>query len=99
MITPDGAVHDRLSVVNRLRASRGSSGPDFSIEIVGLRAVWQRDDTVLLEFIEQQYRDGRITQRRSTGLLTGQPSAPRGVAASVESGVSRSNGLAAFLAR
>ncbi len=79
MVTPDGRVHDRAAVVDRLRAAKGSADPDFSIDILQPTAVWQTGDAVLLEFVEQQYRGGATTSRRSTGLFTDQPAAPNGV--------------------
>lgn len=80
MVTPDGGIHDRRAVIERLRAARGSAPSDFTIDIVQLCVVWKSDDAVLLEFVEQQYRDGRTTSRHSTGLFTHEPAAPRGVA-------------------
>ena len=79
MVTPDGEVHDRTAVVERLRSAHGSFGPDFVIEIVDPRATWQSNAAVLLEFIERQYRSGQTTSRRSCGLFTDEPTAPRGV--------------------
>lgn len=79
MVTPDGEAHDRAAVVERLRSAQGSAGTDFVIEIVEPRAAWQSSDAVLLEFIERQYRNGRTTSRRSSGLFTEEPAAPRGV--------------------
>ena len=79
MITPDGAVHERAAVMERLRKARGSTAADFTIEILQPHVAWQAGDAVLLEFIERQYREGRRTSRRSTGLFTEEPGAPRGV--------------------
>jgi hypothetical protein len=79
MVTPDGAVHARAAVVDRLRAARASTGVDFAIEIAEPRLAWLRDDAVLLEYIERQHRDGQATARRATGLFTAAESAPGGV--------------------
>jgi hypothetical protein len=79
MVTPEGAVHDRAAVVERLRAARGRFPPDFSIEVIDPAPIWSADGAVLLEYVEQQYRDRRSTRRRSTALFTSEPSAPRGV--------------------
>jgi hypothetical protein len=79
MVTPDGRVHNRAAVIERLRSARASAAADFAIEILEPRAAWQSRDAVLLEFIERQYRDGRVTSRRSSGLFTEEPTAPRGV--------------------
>ena len=65
--------------MTRLLAARGSTSPDFTIETLDARAVWQAGDAALLEYVEQQYRDGRTTRRQSTALFTLAPSAPRGV--------------------
>ena len=79
MVTPDGEVHDRASVIARLRSARDSAPADFAIEILQPHVAWRSDDAVLLEFIERQYRDGRIDRRRSTGLFTEEPAAPHGI--------------------
>jgi hypothetical protein len=79
MITPDGHGHDRAAVVARLRSARDSAPGDFAIEILQPHVAWRSDDAVLLEFIERQYRGGRIDSRRSTGLFTEEPAAPSGV--------------------
>jgi hypothetical protein len=79
MVTPDGAVHARAAVVDRLRAARATTGGDFAIEITELRLAWRNDDVVLLEYVERQRRDGQATARRATGLFTEAESAPGGV--------------------
>jgi len=79
MITPDGAVHGRAAVVARLSAARASAPADFAIEIVAPGVAWQSANAVLLEYVERQYRDGRTSLRRSSGLFTGETAAPRGV--------------------
>jgi len=79
MVTPDGAVHERAAVVARLRAARASAPADFTIAIVEPRVAWQTADAVLLEYVERQYRDGRTSMRRASGLFTGETAAPRGV--------------------
>ena len=80
MVTPDGGLHDRAAVIDRIRSARSSAAADFAIEILQPAIAWQSDNAVLLEFIEQQYRDGRSFSRRSTALFTDQPDAPNGVA-------------------
>jgi hypothetical protein len=80
MVTPDGRMHDRAAVLDRIRAARGSTASDFAIEILQPSIAWQSDNAVLLEFIEQQYRDGRSFSRCSAALFTDQPGAPNGVA-------------------
>ena len=77
MITPSGDRHDRKTIVDRLRQARGSARGAFAIAIREPRTVWLRDDAILVEYIEQQSRDGRTTRRRSTALLTPDQTAPR----------------------
>ena len=79
LINPDGTIHDRVSILERLRAARGSASPDFLIEVLQPRVVWQSADAALLEYVERQYRDGRTTIRQSTGLFTPSWAAPHGV--------------------
>ena len=79
MVTPEGEMHLRAEVIERIRSMRASVGSDFRIQILQPSVVWQRDDAVLLEYIEQQYRDGRETNRRSTVLFIDEPTAPCGV--------------------
>jgi hypothetical protein len=79
MVDPDGGVHDRAAVLGRLRAARGSAPADFSIDILEPRAVWASADAALLEYVERQYRDGRMSSRRSTALFTADATAPRQV--------------------
>jgi len=79
MVSPDGMVNDRAAVLQRLRQARGSQPPDFAIAISGLAPLWQQGDAILLAYVEEQYRSGSTTRRRSTALFTAEPSAPRGV--------------------
>lgn len=79
MVTPDGAIHARAAVLERLRSLRATAPASFSIEILEPRIVWQSGDAVLLEFVEQQYRDGMMVSRRSTGLFLPGRAAPLGV--------------------
>jgi hypothetical protein len=79
MISPDGMANDRAAVLQRLRQARGSQPPDFAIAISGLAPLWQQGDAILLAYVEEQYRSGSPTRRRSTALFTAEPSAPRGV--------------------
>jgi hypothetical protein len=79
MISPDGKMDEREAVLTWIRDARGSRGPDFTIVALDPRAIWASDAAVLLEYTEQQYRDGRTTRRRSTALFLASPAAPRGV--------------------
>ena len=79
MVSPDGMVNDRAAVLQRLRQARNSQPDDFSIVISAIEPLWQERDAILLGYVEEQYRSGSTTRRRSTALFTAEPSAPRGV--------------------
>jgi hypothetical protein len=79
MVTPEGKLHGRDAIVAMLRDARGALSPGFAITILDPHPVWTDGDAVLLGYVEQQYRDGRVTRRRSTALFTRDASAPRGV--------------------
>jgi hypothetical protein len=79
MVSPDGMVHGRAAVLQRLRQARNSQPPDFAIVISGIEPLWRQSDAVLLGYVEQQYRSGSVTRRRSTALFTAEPAAPHGV--------------------
>ncbi len=79
-IAPDGSIADRDATLAMLRGARGTAPADFAIAILAPRPVWRAEAAVLLEFVEQQYRGGETSERRSTALLTPEPSAPRGIA-------------------
>lgn len=79
LINPNGSTDDRRSIIERLRAARGSVPAGFTIEVLQPRVVWQSADAVLLEYVEHQYRGGKTTDRLSTALFTPEPQAPNGV--------------------
>jgi hypothetical protein len=79
MVTPEGSIHQRAEVIARIRAGRASAGGGFRIQILQSSVVWQRDDAVLLEYIERQYRERQETNRQSTALFTNATAAPGGV--------------------
>ena len=79
MVTPDGLALDRPAVIASIRAAKGKRPTDFAIHILEPRPFLEAGEGVLLEFIEQQYRGGEITARRSTALFTSEDAAPRGV--------------------
>src|SRR5262249_983969 len=60
MVTPDGMVNDRASVVERLRRARRSQSADFSIVISCIEPAWQRGNAILLGYVEEQYRSGSV---------------------------------------
>jgi hypothetical protein len=77
MIAPDGARLDRTAALAALKAA--SAGADFRILIKDVRPIWEAGDSVLLQYVEEQYRDRRTTWRVSTALLTAEAQAPCGV--------------------
>jgi len=79
MVAPDGIVSDRAAVVQRLRQARNSQPADFAIIISAVEPLWQQGDAILLAYVEEQYRSGSTTRRRSTALFTADAAAPRGV--------------------
>lgn len=79
MIAPSGRVEDREAVVAWIKGARGTAPSDFKIVALDPSAIWTREGAVLLEYTEQQYRDGKTTRRRSTALFLAAPSAPCGV--------------------
>ena len=79
MVTPDGKALDRAAVISAIGDAKGSRGADFAITVLAPRALYETAEVVLLEFIEEQYREGGITRRLSTALFTPEERAPRGV--------------------
>lgn len=79
MIGPDGVTHHRDAVIERLRQARGVYPAEFRIQVIDPRSVWAREDAVLLEYTEQQYRAGGSDARRSTALFIASAGATRGV--------------------
>lgn len=86
-IAPDGQVHARDPLLQRLAAARGCRPEGFIIEIDDIRPIWQSDTSVLLEYVEKQYcretsKLGVVsgeTRRRSTAFFTLSTMAPQGV--------------------
>ena len=77
MVTPDGRSLDRDAILIGLKATRAAS--DFRIAIQNLRVLRDDGDSALLQYVEQQYRDGRTTRRLSAALFTAETKAPCGV--------------------
>jgi hypothetical protein len=77
MITPDGLLVDRTMVLDRLTAMRAPS--DFLIRISDLGLVADFGDSVLLRYIEEQYREAKTTRRIATALFSADKNAPCGV--------------------
>jgi len=79
MVTPDGRLLARTEIIQGIRAARGALAPSLTIDVLDIRTLWQEADAALLTYIEQQYREGRTTRRRSSALLLRAVSAPRGI--------------------
>ena len=77
MVTPDGKSHDRAGVL--LALERAKAPADFSIGIANIRSLWEDQKSVLIQYVEQQYRDGKTSRRRSTALFEAEAKAPCGV--------------------
>ena len=80
MVTPDGALHRRVNVIERLREAHGSVDAGFKISIEDIAPIWRSESAILMGYVEAQMRDGRSTRRRSTALLIKLASAPNGAA-------------------
>jgi hypothetical protein len=79
MITPEGRMLARADIIQGIQALRGRLAASLTIGILEIRTLWQEGDAALLTYIEQQYREGRTTRRRSSALLLRAASAPRGI--------------------
>ena len=79
MVTPEGRMLGRAEIIQGIQASRGRLAASLTIDILDSRTLWQEGDAALLAYIEQQYREGRTTRRRSSALLLRAASAPRGI--------------------
>jgi len=77
MVTPAGIRLDRATILGGLSAVRVAA--DFRIAIAEIRPVWEGGNSALLQYVEQQYRDGRTTRRLSAALFEAAPDAPCGV--------------------
>ena len=79
MVSPDGKIDESAAVLVSIKAAHGSRPSPYTMVVQDPRTIWAGEGAVLLEYTEQQYRDGRTTRRRSTALFLASPSAPRGV--------------------
>ena len=78
MVAPDGSRRDRGAVLAALGIAAAS--PDFHISIKDLTPIWEAADSVLLQYVEEQYRDGETTRRLAVALFETASHAPNGVA-------------------
>jgi hypothetical protein len=77
MVAPDGSRLNREAVLGVLGAAAVCH--DLRIKVVDLTPIWEAENSVLLQYVEEQYRDGRTTRRLSTALFTAEAGAPCGV--------------------
>ena len=77
MVTPGGVKLDRAAILAGLAVLRAPT--DFRIAIADIRPVWEGSNSALLQYVEQQYRDGKTTRRLSAALFEFEADAPCGV--------------------
>lgn len=78
MVTPDGHRLTRREILSGLANVRTDG--TFRISIQTIRPVLVTADSVLLQYIEEQYREGQTTRRLSIALFEASQEAPLGVA-------------------
>lgn len=78
MVTPEGRHVDRGQIMAALK--RATARADFRITIRDIEPVREDARSVLLRYIEEQYRDGETTRRMSIALFETAKEAPLGVA-------------------
>ena len=67
MVTPEGRRLTRAQILKRLK--KAEADDDFSIAIRGVQPIWADATSVLLQYVEHQYRDGETTRRLSIALF------------------------------
>ena len=77
MVTPEGLRVTRSQIMERFKRARASA--DFRITIHDIRPIREDGESVLLQYIEEQYRDGETTRRLSIALFETASQAPLGV--------------------
>ena len=78
MVTPEGRLVGRAEILAGLK--RAAARADFRITIHAIEPVREDAGSVLLRYIEEQYRDGETTRRLSIALFETRSDAPLGVA-------------------
>ena len=78
MVTPEGRRITRAQIMDNFRKARARG--DFRIAIHDIEPIREENGCVLLHYIEEQYRDGETTRRRSVALFEAASLAPCGVA-------------------
>ena len=78
MVTPEGRLVTRAGILAGL--AKATARADFRIAIHDIEPVREDAGSVLLRYIEEQYRDGETTRRLSIALFETAEDAPLGVA-------------------
>ena len=73
LVEPSGAVVDRATLAERLRAAHGSWPAPVNgepvVEISDVRSLSHHGDTMLFAYVERQNLEGKVTRRQSTALF------------------------------
>lgn len=77
MVTPEGRRANRPQIMDALAKARAR--PDFRIAIHDIWPISETPHSVLLHYVEEQYRDGETSKRVSVALFEAAPDAPCGV--------------------
>ena len=77
MVTPEGRLVTRAQILEGLK--RATARADFRITIHDIAPIAEDAGSVLLRYIEEQYRDGETTRRMSIALFETASDAPLGV--------------------
>lgn len=77
MVTPEGRRCGHAEIMENLKNARART--DFRIVIHDIRPIRGDDSTILLQYVEEQYRDGETTRRLSVALFEAAREAPCGV--------------------
>ena len=78
MVTPEGRRLTRTQIMENFHKARVRA--DFRITIEDISPIREDNGCVLLHYIEEQYRDGETSRRRSVALFEAASHAPCGVA-------------------
>ena len=78
MVTPEGRCVTRSQIMAGLANAKARA--DFRITIRDIRPVSETEQGILLQYVEEQYRDGETSRRRSVALFEAASHAPCGVA-------------------
>lgn len=77
MVTPEGRRVNRVQIMAGLRNAKARA--DFRITIHDIKPVSEAERGVLLQYVEEQYRDGETSKRVSVALFEAASEAPCGV--------------------